>query len=103
MQADLPEDLARAVACVDRELRMRLAAYPRWVAQKKLTQKKADDELEAMRLVRRLLVNGAAASIAIAAAERAGVMAFGAGWSSPTLGDAKRCSQDLERALPPSP
>ncbi len=56
MQADLPEDLARAVACVDRELRMRLAAYPRWVAQKKLTQKKADEELEAMRLVRRMVV-----------------------------------------------
>lgn len=53
--------LERAVACVDRELRMRLAAYPRWVAQKKLTQKKADDELAGMREVRRMLIFGFAA------------------------------------------
>ena len=55
-----PSELQRAVACVDREIRMRLAAYPRWVAQKKLTQRKADEELEGMRLVRRLLIRGSA-------------------------------------------
>lgn len=54
----VPSELQRAVACVDRELRMRLSVYPRWVAQKKLTQMKADEELDGMRLVRRLLIRG---------------------------------------------
>lgn len=71
-----PSELERAVACVDRELRMRLSVYPRWVSQKKLTQRKADEELEGMRLVRRLLISGYALIVQ---------------------------EPDLERRFPPSP
>ena len=41
--ADVPlEDL---IACVDRELAFRAKAFPRWIDQKKLTQKAADAEI----------------------------------------------------------
>jgi len=73
-----PSELQRAVACVDREIRMRLAAYPRWVAQKKLTQKKADEELDGMRLVRRLLIHGQAAVGVMGLIDRAAVVTNGA-------------------------
>ena len=83
-----PSELQRAVACVDREIRMRLAAYPRWVAQKKLTQKKADEELEGMRLVRRLLIHGQAAAGVMGLVDPVAVATNGA---------------RLEREFPPSP
>lgn len=39
------------IACVKREIGMRERVYPRWVAAKKMPQKKADDEIAAMRAV----------------------------------------------------
>lgn len=41
-----------ALACVDRELKMRRQVYPRWVASGKLTQAAADAEVLKMRAVR---------------------------------------------------
>lgn len=43
--------LSAQVECVRREIHMREKAYPRWVGQRRLTQKKADEELAAMRAV----------------------------------------------------
>lgn len=42
---------AEQIACVEREIAMRERVYPRWVADHKMTQKKADQELAAMRAV----------------------------------------------------
>ena len=39
------------IACVKRELAMRRSAYPRWVANGKMTQTKADHEIAAMEAV----------------------------------------------------
>ena len=39
------------VECVKREVKMRERVYPRWVSAGKMTQKKADFELETMRHV----------------------------------------------------
>jgi hypothetical protein len=43
--------LAVQVACVKREVALRERAYPRWVANGKMAQQKADQELAAMRAV----------------------------------------------------
>jgi hypothetical protein len=43
--------LSDQIASVQREIRMRSKVYPRWVADKKLTQSKADHEIAAMRAV----------------------------------------------------
>lgn len=48
------------VECVRREISMRERAYPRWVADKRMTQKKADQELEMMRAVLETLEKEAA-------------------------------------------
>lgn len=45
------------VRCVEREISMRERVYPRWVEQKRMTEKKADQELEAMRAVLETLHN----------------------------------------------
>ena len=37
------------IACIEREIRMRMNGYPRWVRQGKLTQSAADHELGCMR------------------------------------------------------
>lgn len=39
------------VACVKREISMRERVYGRWVSEKRMTQRKADEELAAMRAV----------------------------------------------------
>lgn len=52
-----PITLDDEVACVRREIAMRERAYPRWVAQGRMTQEKANDELRAMRAVLSRLVN----------------------------------------------
>jgi len=39
------------VRCIEREITMRERVYPRWVESKRLTQRKADEEMEAMRAV----------------------------------------------------
>lgn len=46
-----PVSLARQMRCVERELNMRRRVYPRWVADRKLEQFEADDEIEAMQAV----------------------------------------------------
>lgn len=43
--------IARQVECVERELRMRRDVYARRVADGKMKQRKADDEIEAMAAV----------------------------------------------------
>lgn len=43
------------LACVERELAFRARVYPRWVAQKKLTQATADEEMRRMDAVREAL------------------------------------------------
>lgn len=50
----MPETLVpieAQIACVEREIAMRERAYPRWVTQLKMTQKKAEQEVAAMRAV----------------------------------------------------
>ena len=37
------------IACVKREVGMRERLYPRWVAMRKMSQSKADEELNAMK------------------------------------------------------
>jgi hypothetical protein len=44
-------DLATQIACVEREIKMRMAVYPIWIREHRLTQNKADYELGAMRAV----------------------------------------------------
>jgi hypothetical protein len=39
------------VRCIEREIAMRERVYPRWVESKRMTQGKADEEMEAMRAV----------------------------------------------------
>lgn len=50
---DAPQQvsLRRQLECVLREIGMRERNYPRWVAEGRLPQAKADDELAAMRAV----------------------------------------------------
>lgn len=43
--------LADQIACVRREIGMRERVYKRWVSDQKMSQHKADTELEAMRAV----------------------------------------------------
>jgi hypothetical protein len=45
------------VKCVEREIGMRERVYGRWVSDKRMTQKKADQEIEAMRAVLETLRN----------------------------------------------
>ena len=45
------------VKCVEREISMRERVYPRWIEAKRMTQKKADQEIEAMRAVLDTLKN----------------------------------------------
>ena len=42
---------ADLAACAERELRMRLRVYPRWVAAGRLTQARADVEIAMMRAI----------------------------------------------------
>jgi hypothetical protein len=42
-------DLARQIACVEREIALRETVYPRWVTQKKLTDVKAAYEIRCMK------------------------------------------------------
>ena len=56
LDGELPIPLSAQIACVEREIAMRLRVYPRWVADKKMTLAKADSEIAAMRAVLRTLV-----------------------------------------------
>lgn len=47
----LPITLSEEIACVERELRLRMRVYPRFVANKRMTKEKADREIELMRSV----------------------------------------------------
>lgn len=51
----MPITLEAQIACAENEIRMRLRVYPRLVGNNKLTQKKADDEVAAMRAILRTL------------------------------------------------
>ena len=44
-------DLAKQIACIEREIGFRGRVYPRWVASGKMKQEKADYEIAAMRAV----------------------------------------------------
>ena len=39
------------IACVEREIKMRVRVYPRWVEANRMTQEKASQEIESMRAV----------------------------------------------------
>lgn len=41
----------RQINCAKRELSMRLGVYPRWVANGRMSQEKADDEIAAMEAI----------------------------------------------------
>jgi hypothetical protein len=43
------------LACVEREVRMRERVYPEWVKLGRMSEKKAHDELAAMRAVREVI------------------------------------------------
>lgn len=47
--------LDRCIACAERELRLRCGVYPKWVQQGRMSQAKADDEIDAQREIIRLL------------------------------------------------
>jgi hypothetical protein len=51
----LPVPLEEQIKCVEREIGFRERCYPRWVIEHKMTQRKMDDELRAMRAVLRTL------------------------------------------------
>jgi len=48
---NLKLDNAAKLACIEREIKMRERVYPRWVAAGKMSQEKADLELEVMRAI----------------------------------------------------
>jgi len=48
---NLKLDNAAKLACIQREIKMRERVYPRWVASGKMSQEKADLELEVMRAI----------------------------------------------------
>lgn len=39
------------IKCIEREIAMRERVYPRWVESKKMSQEKADDEIQIMKAV----------------------------------------------------
>lgn len=47
----LPIPLARQIKCVEREVAMRERAYAGWVERGKMTQQRADEEIDCMRAV----------------------------------------------------
>jgi hypothetical protein len=48
---DAPVPLSAQIAAVEREISYREWVYPRWLAEHKMTQRRADQELAAMRAV----------------------------------------------------
>lgn len=54
-QDEAPIPLEVQIACVEREIKMRERAYPRWVSNGSMTQGKADRELEQMNAVLKTL------------------------------------------------
>lgn len=50
-----PPSLDEQIACVEREIRLREFVYPRRVRDKRLTQAKAEREIETMRAVKATL------------------------------------------------
>lgn len=46
-----PIPITEQIRAVEREIAMRERVYPTWVQNKRMTQRKADDELAAMRAV----------------------------------------------------
>jgi hypothetical protein len=46
-----PIPIADKIACLQREVKMRHRAYPRWVSQERMTQAQADHEIAVMTAV----------------------------------------------------
>jgi hypothetical protein len=46
-----PITKADKLACIEREIKMRETVYPRWVTESRMSQTKADRELEVMRAI----------------------------------------------------
>jgi hypothetical protein len=44
--------------CIDREIALRRAVYPKWVASKRLSQEKADREIAIMEAIREDYLKG---------------------------------------------
>lgn len=78
----LPTDVrfVDMLACVDRELVMRRKTYPRWVAQGKLTQDAASQEITRLEAVRLCVLKYQAALLATSA--RAGGITNPAAWEA---------------------
>lgn len=49
MSAGARYSIEEQIACVKREIGMRERLYPRWVVMRKMSQAKADEELDAMK------------------------------------------------------
>ena len=45
--------------CIEREINMRKAVYPKWVAAKRLSQEKADREIAVMEAIKEDYLKGA--------------------------------------------
>lgn len=56
MSGLFPISLDDMIACAARELEMRKKVYPRWVSQHKMSQQKADQEIDTMRAIHDKLV-----------------------------------------------
>jgi hypothetical protein len=50
-----PISLERQIACVEREISMRQRVYPNWVANRKMTEAKANEEIAVMQEVLKTL------------------------------------------------
>ncbi|HLX18410.1 MAG TPA: hypothetical protein VKS24_24745 [Bradyrhizobium sp.] len=47
----IPPSIDEQIASVEREIAMRLRVYPRWVADRRMTQEKAEHEIACMKSV----------------------------------------------------
>jgi hypothetical protein len=58
--------LSRQIACIERELAIRVRVFPAWVRSGRIQQSQADDELNAMRAVLETLRQVEAESLPVA-------------------------------------
>lgn len=88
------------IACVDRELKFRLAVYPRWCSgpKPKMTTKAMNQELERMRAVRRELVRSAALQLVLDEVAKEAGVPMGA-----QVSRVEEAERQLQGSLPGSP
>lgn len=48
--------IRQQIQCVDREIAYRKMCYPKWVKAKRMTQAKADDEIDCMESIKKSLL-----------------------------------------------